>query len=78
MGTKQTLNTKHVAAHLHIWIASIPWTCPMCPVECPVCRMNILLNLRRFTHRSGQDVPDVPGALKSSPGTSRYNDQQIL
>ena len=41
-------------------VPRVPWRCPVCPTD-------ILFNPCRFTHKSGQGVPDVPGALKSPP-----------
>ena len=42
---KKQQTQRTLAGHFHFWIASIPWTCPVCPME--------------IAQKSGQDVPDA-------------------
>ena len=72
IGERKIINIRNSAGHPTSGlrpsrgrVLSDPWKCPACPVD-------ILPNLCRTTHKSGRDVPDVPGfAPKPSPGHIR-------
>ena len=60
---RRTERKRNSAGHPHFWTATIPWTCPVCPVE--------ISHLSRRTSWMFRDLPPKPslGHLRGIPTT---------